>query len=63
MRSHACVVPVFQGLEASWNRHKECAKLLHDGISNLHLEFLVANPVCYVTRAHMYVVQISDVFM
>lgn len=33
-----------EGLEASWNRHKECAKLLHDGISDLHLEFLVANP-------------------
>lgn len=60
--SCACVL-VFQGLEASWNRHKECAKLLHDGISDLHLEFLVANPVCYVARACMDVVQISNVFM
>ena len=32
-------------LQAQWDRHDKCAKMLHDGITKLGLEFYIPNPV------------------
>jgi len=43
----SAIFPVFflQGLENSWNKHRQCQELLHRGLDELGFTFVADNPV------------------
>lgn len=40
-----CILNILQGLESSWMNHRQCADMLHEGLENLGLAFVVPEKV------------------